>query len=152
MACSGGEECRTCDGRCCSLFTFSVDLKVIADRYADPAHPGTTTGDDLKLLELLKPITVEEAKERAEQFGVEGSYKRALDSNKVQPNGYYTCRAWDEDTGLCTVYDDRPLMCRGYPYGDGQVCSHGCSYTITDEEMVEHGYISPRQWFLRPYS
>lgn len=149
MACEGGDACRTCDGRCCSLFTFTTDLKEIADRVAD----GTSYDpeDDLKLLALLKPITICEAQERAARFGVEGDYKAALDAGYEQPNGYYTCRAWDEETRLCTVYDERPVMCKGYPYGDGRVCSHGCDYTVTDEEVVEVGFRSPRWWFEKPY-
>lgn len=29
----------------------------------------------------------------------------------------YTCRHFDQPSGNCTIYDDRPEMCRNYPYG-----------------------------------
>lgn len=44
---------------------------------------------------------------------------------QVEPSGkiaeyesdFYTCRHFDAATSLCTDYDDRPAMCRDYPYG-----------------------------------
>jgi Fe-S-cluster containining protein len=30
---------------------------------------------------------------------------------------HWTCRHHDVDTGNCRVYDQRPAMCRDYPYG-----------------------------------
>ena len=37
---------------------------------------------------------------------------------------YYRCTNLDEN-GLCSIYDTRPAMCRGFPYG--QACNYrGC--------------------------
>jgi Fe-S-cluster containining protein len=45
----------------------------------------------------------------------------------------YTCKYWDKESTLCTVYDKRPSMCRTYP--DGEECGwEGCHYTGRDEE------------------
>ena len=38
---------------------------------------------------------------------------------------WYTCRHLDTSTGLCTVYAQRPAMCRDFPYGT--TCQH-CGY------------------------
>lgn len=38
----------------------------------------------------------------------------------------YTCKHFVEATGLCGVYDQRPKMCREFPYG--KVCDYGCGY------------------------
>lgn len=47
----------------------------------------------------------------------------------------YTCRHFDAVAGLCTVYEQRPAMCRDYPsYGDaGRACLH-CGFTQTPAE------------------
>ncbi len=145
MACSNDEACVTCDGRCCALFTYTIPLEKIADRYA----AGKGAEDDLKLLELLYPLNDEEAIERAARFGVGGLFARALAEDRPPENGYYSCRAWDEDTRRCTVYEDRPRMCQGYPYGRG--CQHGCDYEVSDEQLVELQYMTPAEWFKKAY-
>src|SRR5690349_7218670 len=38
----------------------------------------------------------------------------------------FTCTMWDKNTRRCTDYENRPAMCRKYPYA-GQICSH-CGY------------------------
>ena len=43
---------------------------------------------------------------------------------------FFSCRRHDPETGDCTVYDQRPSMCRSYPgnYRD-ESCRHvGCTY------------------------
>ncbi len=35
---------------------------------------------------------------------------------------YYTCKHFDTEGRNCTIYDDRPSMCREYPY------EHRCKY------------------------
>lgn len=36
---------------------------------------------------------------------------------------YFTCKHWDPSTRLCTVYEERPKMCRDHPCG---ACKFGC--------------------------
>ncbi len=33
---------------------------------------------------------------------------------ETETGWHYTCRAWDKKTGECTIYEDRPQMCRDY--------------------------------------
>lgn len=38
---------------------------------------------------------------------------------------HYTCKHFDKKTKLCTIYDERPLMCRRFP--NGEPCPYpGC--------------------------
>lgn len=52
-------------------------------------------------------------------------------------NHYFTCRHLveaDDGTASCGAYEDRPAMCRQYPYGNA--CTYaGC--TMKDNEGVE---------------
>ena len=97
----------SCDGRCCAVFTTSSRL---ADLIADPsAHQ-----DGDYLLDMLIPLTLEQACERETMFGI------PLSSPFSER---FTCRHWDEGTRLCTAYESRPAMCRDYPVGE---CAHGC--------------------------
>lgn len=46
------------------------------------------------------------------------------------PCHWYTCKHFDDPAGKCTVYSDRPRMCRSYPYREA--CTYtGCSYEKT---------------------
>lgn len=147
MTCSNDEACRTCDGRCCALFTYTIPLEQVADRYAagESSHPE----HDLQLLELLYPLTYDEALERGVKYGITGLFGEGLGIGNPPENGYYSCRAWDEETRLCAIYDTRPQMCRGYPYGRG--CQHGCGYDVDEDTLLETGYLRPEDWFKRPY-
>lgn len=141
VACSNDETCRTCDGRCCAVFTFQ-DTTIIADRVAR----GAAYEDDLKLLEMLEPLTLVEAKKRAVKFNVN------IDGMKgVHEPLLYKCCLWDEDTMLCTDYENRPRMCRTFPYGNG--ChNNGCDFDVTPEYLVEEEWITPAEWFERSYA
>lgn len=44
--------------------------------------------------------------------------ERSWDDNVV-----YTCKHLDRDTGLCSIYDRRPKLCRTYPE-NGTACSY----------------------------
>lgn len=46
-----------------------------------------------------------------------------------RPGGFWRCRAWDEATGLCRIYEHRPKACADYPYGGA--CEH-CGGTGVD--------------------
>jgi Fe-S-cluster containining protein len=59
-------------------------------------------------------------------------YQRPHESGE----GYmYTCKHFDEETNNCTNYENRPRMCRDYPYGG--VCSYeGCTMSKEEQEMT----------------
>ncbi len=40
----------------------------------------------------------------------------------------WSCVAWDRQTRLCREYEQRPDVCRGYPYGNPCRVDAGCDY------------------------
>lgn len=77
---------------------------------------------------MLIPLTREEATERAREFDL------FADTSEWGDFTAYKCRHWDENTTLCTAYDERPRMCAQYPYG--KACQHDktCSCTCGKED------------------
>jgi Fe-S-cluster containining protein len=103
-----------CTGSCCVAFPLSKPLAYIAadaDRIPDAPT----------LLDMLEPISFEEACARWDRFA--DGYRPPPEPREE----YFRCNRWDEETRLCIRYDDRPHMCRAYPYSDsGKNCEHGC--------------------------
>lgn len=111
-----------CTGLCCAAFALPHtirDLKArarqraIVDSEGDPAE-----GD--KIADMVIPLTPKEARERNRRFGGDAEFSW---SNRGR---HFTCRHWDEETRLCGIYDDRPSMCRGFPYEREDGCPFGC--------------------------
>lgn len=134
-----------CDGRCCAVFTFSSsidDLRQSVDGTLERGGKPIKIRDDEVLLDMFVPLTPEESAERRERFGI--VYTHAAEGVQRQHDGsappeqHYTCRHWDEDTRLCTIYEDRPNMCRDFPYGN--VCTHGCGYNNIEESDLPERY------------
>jgi Fe-S-cluster containining protein len=114
----------SCSGDCCVAFPLSCSKDWL----------GSTRAQDGDLLAfMLREITVQEAADRRARFGVD---KPVRDTGQQ----WFRCIYWDEETRLCGAYENRPAMCRDYPYpptprtcdklgrpqeGAG-VCEHGC--------------------------
>jgi Fe-S-cluster containining protein len=64
---------------------------------------------------------------RLKKAGVIVSYRESTGKFMIasRPNG--DCRFLDERTRLCTVYDNRPQMCRDFPTAVGNRLGH-CPY------------------------
>lgn len=103
-----------CTGACCAAFVLSTSHARLRDRW-----PWIIDADII--LDMIIPITVEQADERLARFG--GS--RHPDSDQRE---WFTCRHFDETTAKCTNYIGRPVMCHSYPDHDG--CDHGCSHQV----------------------
>jgi Fe-S-cluster containining protein len=107
-------NCEGCDGRCCSVFFFPRTPREIAEKIE---QDGAFNGNDGRMVQdMLVPLTTEEANARAERFGVP--------AKMISKDHMFTCRHWDEDTRLCTVYEHRPDLCRDFPYG--KACPNDC--------------------------
>ena len=81
---------------------------------SEPAH----------LIDMLIPLTPKQASERHTEFG-------GTDDTRFKwadRGHHYTCRHWDEETRLCTDYENRPPMCSNFPYGREDGCPFGCSH------------------------
>lgn len=115
----------TCDGRCCAVFPLSWEVAG-PDGIAAWYDPG---GDPLTerqfIADMLVPLNRHEAIERWTDLGL-GALPRWIE---YSPQPLYTCRHWDTETRLCTAYEQRPWMCRSYPYRGA--CQHeGCTYRM----------------------
>jgi Fe-S-cluster containining protein len=113
----------SCTGKCCVAFPLNKTLgELAAMRYPASAFEALT------ILGMIQPLTVEETRERAARFGL------GEPDDEIK---YYSCRHWDEETRLCTIYDERPWMCRTYPNEDK--CDHGCDCkgTPMDQDQSE---------------
>jgi Fe-S-cluster containining protein len=74
---------------------------------------------------MLIPLNHHEAAERWTSLGL-GTIPRWIEYSS---QALYTCRHWDTETRLCTQYENRPALCRNYPYRGS--CNHeGCTYRM----------------------
>jgi len=91
-----------CNGDCCRRFLLADGktpvplLKEVFDRH--PLKPPCVD----RVFDMIIPIP-----------------SRPDDDPTLQ---YFTCKYLDAFTGKCTDYDNRPQMCRAYPYG--RKCEH----------------------------
>ena len=105
----------TCDGRCCAVFPLRKEAIEQIETDVSAIRDGAFIRD------MLIPLTRRQAVARARRFGF------TLPWRVGRTHRYFTCRHWDEGTRRCTVYADRPAMCRDYPYDHG--CDHAdCCY------------------------
>lgn len=106
----------SCAGRCCAVFALPTD--------AIPRLEAGANGDDGPfILDMIVPLTPTKARSRLKRLG----YDDDPDVTKPAGKRWFTCRHWDEETRLCDEYNQRPEMCRDFPYGLD--CPHGCSCT-----------------------
>lgn len=57
-------------------------------------------------------------------------------------HAFMPCDAHDQEAKTCTVYEDRPTICRNFPASPEQVEGSPCSYwfeTVVDGEIVRRG-------------
>jgi Fe-S-cluster containining protein len=121
-----------CSGKCCAVFNFPTPPEVLATRGGP---------DDAFLADMLVALTPDEAEARVREFEVtppEGFDLRTW----VEAAPAYTCRHWDEETRLCGVYEQRPTMCREYPYAGG--CQHDCACDYRAETHVRTKWAATR--------
>jgi Fe-S-cluster containining protein len=87
-----------CTGHCCVLFPIPHSLNELQngrDRFQD----GHLLADIL----VFKGTTGEEYNNGGVRY-------------------WFTCSKFDKTTGNCTIYEQRPWMCREFPYG--RECEH----------------------------
>ena len=94
-----------CSGHCCRAFTINAPHADILDlRKEIPNAP-----PDFEMIRwMVYPLGLRDV---------------APDGTPLDPPAmYYGCRNFDEASGDCKDYFNRPRMCREYPYG--QRCQH----------------------------
>lgn len=125
-----------CTGKCCAVFNYSVGVPTL-QRRAD-------YGDDEAafLVDMLIELSPDEAFERATRHDIKPRSETVDLREWIDKGPVYTCRHWDEETKLCGVYEDRPKMCRDFPYAEK--CSYDCNCTFTAPPEVINSYASSR--------
>lgn len=108
-----------CTGACCAVFYIPRTLVELERGVGDD---GSLLDEAELIAPMLVPLTLEEANARGERLG-----NAAAPFEKREDGHLFTCRHWDEETRLCGIYDERPDMCRGYPYGDACQYGDGCT-------------------------
>lgn len=106
----------SCKGDCCIAFRVPFTLQQLAN-----GDVGEKDAEEAMVMaDMLVPLTVGEANARQLRL-IEGE----LTPFSIADEGHlFMCRHWDEETRLCTIYEDRPAMCRDFPYGES--CRYGC--------------------------
>jgi len=89
-----------CSGHCCRSFPVSASLAHLRAIASDPRR--SDREEAAKIADMLVPLGEE----------VRGGRLQTV----------YTCKHHDAASGDCTIYDDRPRMCRDYPYR--RACEH----------------------------
>lgn len=108
-----------CQGDCCVAFRVPYTMEELeAGDVGDQDQ-----AEAFVLAEMLEPLTLQEFMDRQDEF-VLGARTRVTEED----DGHlYKCKKWDEETRLCTDYENRPPMCRTFPYD--KPCRYGCSCT-----------------------
>ena len=103
-----------CNGFCCREFFLPLQYEQIQQRANE-----TPTPENRQIADMLIPIT------RARYTGISDNILHET------PGPTYTCKH-HLPNGDCGIYENRPKMCRNYPYG--QPCPYiGCTYRVTEE-------------------
>jgi len=104
-----------CVGTCCVAFF----LPYKKDEFENRATKKDASDEIRKVNDMIIPVTNSTVRRRRNKFGM------ALGIRKENEGHYFKCKHWDEETKLCNDYENRPVMCRDYPYD--KVCSMGCN-------------------------
>jgi Fe-S-cluster containining protein len=98
-------------GACCDPVSLPYTLR---EMLTDPAIPADQRQWAAR---SLTPMSPREAFRIAPWL--RGRLQRV--EGRLVPTFYFRCRHFDRETRRCTDYENRPLMCREYPWYDGQV-------------------------------
>lgn len=99
-------ETHRCKGQCCQYFVLNMEYDKL-QHLAQSIKDGSETvceneSDVIKIADMLIPL----------------GRKNINFNNQVLhvPREWFTCRHHNKETGDCAIYEQRPSMCRNYPY------------------------------------
>jgi len=136
-----------CPGHCCRLFWLPFNEAQLQEvlwaqkRYTDDSEYWPKGVPNYHQASLVADLVVFRGEFTREQL-VEYGRRRGLavppppsteDENKS--GAWYTCRCFDPETSLCTIYEARPDMCRNFPWF-GECYYPGCTHQ--KPELVYH--------------
>jgi Fe-S-cluster containining protein len=105
-----------CTGACCAVFWLDMRPNDFTAKWK------ATIRDGQYIADMVVPLTLDAAAQRAADYGVYWSPEINSAPLEDVDDLAYTCRYWDSRTRKCLSYKSRPSMCRAYPYN--QLCGH----------------------------
>jgi Fe-S-cluster containining protein len=116
-----------CTGDCCRAFVLNASPEELRTWSAAHLRSALAAGRPLIHSEreqwfiatMLIPLDLENLPEDA----VKAMGPKAVEEARAGNHVLYTCKHLNRETGDCSVYDDRPNMCRIYP--DNGFAPHG---------------------------
>lgn len=114
-----------CIGNCCVAFYLPVTKEQLDERVAGGS------AEMVKIANMVVPITNGTVRRRRGKYyaGESGPV-----SGKDEGH-YYKCKNWNSDTRLCMDYENRPKMCRDYPYD--RECN-SCDFCPTQDVIDQY--------------
>lgn len=130
-----------CTGNCCEEFTISLGptVEVILDKLRN----GNMI-DGAYIADMLVPI-------RALTVGARTPSGAIITEEEVRDapgncwGWVFTCRHFDKTNRVCTAYEERPQMCREFPYG--RACPYGDKCEWDKGRAGQY----PPKWYRRNY-
>lgn len=99
-----------CTGHCCKAFILPYgpeDLSIRITAGLDGSHPMGRVEDGEQIRDMVIFLGTTDQGWPGANPALDGSLHH-----------YYTCKHHDAESGDCKIYDQRPGMCRRYPYGE----------------------------------
>lgn len=135
-------ECNGC-GACCDPFmtVYSPNDLLLHARHFDP--------DELRfMVEHLSPIRRADGRRMVAHWSSGWSEMILEGTPTLLPAWYYRCDRFDVETRRCTDYENRPDVCRDYPwYGDppdpNKALPPTCSYLADVGRPVAEVAVAP---------
>ena len=121
-----------CDGSCCALFTIPMHHEEVEEFRVGKRDASEWKDPDevTNIMDMVIPLGREEIIERNEKYGKD---------MREDATNVYTCRHWNTETRLCGNYENRPQMCRDFPYdSECGSCDYCPPETIIDKWKKIH--------------
>lgn len=125
----------SCIGSCCERFVLDLSihkLKKSYEKWYQCKGNFIYRGKEVSIVKdihLIYPMVIP----------LDGGKKMDFDPATGEKSSgcyHYSCKHYNNKEKMCTIYDTRPEMCRGYPYGNA--CRYkGCSFKNREKKEVK---------------
>lgn len=125
------KELSRCTGQCCEAFTIQgKTLQEVKEKYEEALKNNSNDKQYIKDLFRIQDMLIDLGKHLTHPIHPEIKIKTQ------EPVTFFTCKYFNKETRLCTDYDNRPKMCKDYPFynNDGKCEYPGCTFTFEKEE------------------
>ena len=133
------QDCKSC-GQCCKAIYLPLSFEEIRDI----ATKDKTNKDAIYISKNWNEITIEEAKKINPYF----FKKYEKESIKIHEKHFFVCNSFNSETNKCGDYENRPHVCRGFPFYPHKLNIHNKlidgelklipDYSLYSEDCVFH--------------